>query len=86
MSSSRKPKPLTFKQFAAQVGGFPTSALASASPPAVPTDASTRAARLLVGDLPSTDRDRVRRVAAQLDRLVEATSVGASPKKRARGA
>lgn len=81
--ATRKPAPLTLARFAAQVGGFPLSMLASAKPPVEPSPAATRAARALLGDVPTAgaDRDRVCRVAVLLDRLV---ALNASPATRAR--
>jgi hypothetical protein len=70
----------TFEDFVQSVGALPTTGLASAeSPPA--SAASVRAARTLVGGLPSGET-RVARVAASLERLVELSKKAEQPRKR----
>jgi hypothetical protein len=70
----------TFEELVRRVGPLPGTGLASAESPPV-SAASVRAARTLVGGLPSAE-SRVARVAAKLDRLVELSKSAEHPRKR----
>ena len=74
--------PRTFEELVSRLPELPTSGLASAeSPP--PSATSLLVAETLVGSLPGAN-ERLARVAAQLDRLVELSKPAAEPRKRTR--
>lgn len=68
MPSSKKSKRDAFLAFARALPSLPTSVMATAVPPRVPSREVRRAAELMVG---AVDTDRVASVAAHLDELVE---------------
>jgi hypothetical protein len=80
---SKKTPADRFREFAATVPPLPTSLLATAHVPAVSPEAR-RAAQLMVGGL-GADNDRIVRIAASLDRLVQQSRArSASTGKRRR--
>ena len=70
----------TFEELVKGLPSFEVTALASDEP--APSSVSLRAAQTLVGGLPG-GQDRVARVAAKLDRLVELSKPAMQPRKRA---
>jgi hypothetical protein len=76
---SKKNPAERFRELAAAMPEWPTSLLATAHVPAVSAQAR-KAAQLMVGAL-GADRQRVDRVAASLDRLVELNQASASGKQ-----
>lgn len=79
MPSSKKSKHDAFLAFAQGLPSLPTSVMATAVPPRVPSLAVRRAAELMVG---AVDSGRVASVAAHLDQLVQ-LSQATSRKRRA---
>jgi len=81
---SKKTPAERFREFAAKVPPPPTSLLATAHPPTVSPEAR-RAAELMVGGL-DADNERIVRIAANLDRLVQLSKrQSSSPGRRRRG-
>ena len=77
MPSSKKSRPDAFLAFAEGLPSLPTSVMATAAAPRLPSQAVRRAAELMVG---AVDSDRVASVAAHLDTLVLLDR--ATPRKR----
>jgi hypothetical protein len=79
MPSSKRSKHDAFLAFIEELPELPTSVMATAVPPRVPSPAVRHAAELMVG---AVDSGRVASVAAHLDQLVQ-LGQAASRKRRA---